>query len=341
MIRVALKGLIARPVRTALTTLAIVVGVAFVCAAYTLTDTMRGAADQLSGRAYDGTAAVVVAHTAFRADQMSDVVAQAPTLPASLLQRVRATPGVQVATGDITDTAEVIGHDGKPVGSGPYFGIGFDARTPGSERLTPFKLREGRWATGPGQVVLDQSTAAKEHVKVGGAVRITTRGAAQRFTVTGLASFAGVKSLGTATTAIFDLATAQTLYGKSGYDRILIGGHPSPRALAANVGHTAEIRAAADDDRFTFDSLKTFIAIIRGILLAFAGVAVLVGAFTIFNSLSITIAQRTREFGLLRMVGATRRQVRRAVIVEALAVGAIASAAGIGVACCSPRASAR
>ncbi len=96
----------------------------------------------------------------------------------------------------------------------------------------------------------------------------------------------------------------------------------SGRSLAGAIGPHAEVKSAAVDDRFTFDSLKTFISIIRTILLVFAGVAVLVGGFTIFNSLSITVAQRTKEFGLLRMVGATRRQVRRGVLLEALASAA-------------------
>ena len=92
---------------------------------------------------------------------------------------------------------------------------------------------------------------------------------------------------------------------------------------------STEVRSAADDDRFTFDSLDTLVGILRTVLLAFAGVAVLVGSFTIFNSLSITVAQRTKEFGLLRMVGATRRQVRAAVLFEALLIGLLASVVGI------------
>jgi putative ABC transport system permease protein len=329
MIRVTWKGLAARPVRTALTTLAIVVGVAFVCAAYTLTDTMRNAASSLSAAAYDGTDAVVVAKTAFRGSQTSDIRAQAPTLPASTLDAVRRAPGVSVAAGDITDTAEIVGRDGKVADGGPYFGVGFDARTPGAEQLTPFRLRAGRWAAGPGEVVIDQGTASREHYAVGDTVRVSTRGAAQRFRLVGVASFASVKTIGRATAAIFDLKTAQGLFAKDGYDRILVAGGDR-RSLAAAAGPRAEVRTAADDDRFTFDSLRTFVNIIRAILLAFAGVAVLVGAFTIFNTLSITVAQRTREFGLLRMVGASRRQVRRNVLLEALVVGLLAS--GIGIA---------
>src|SRR6478735_2551767 len=102
MIRVACKGLAARPVRTALTMLAIVIGVAFVCAAYAITDTMSGAADGLTRAAYDGTDAVVVTKTAFRGSQTSDIQAQAPTIAAAQLQRIRSTPGVRVAVGDIT-----------------------------------------------------------------------------------------------------------------------------------------------------------------------------------------------------------------------------------------------
>jgi putative ABC transport system permease protein len=336
MIRVALKGLAARPVRTALTTLAIVVGVAFVCAAYTLTDTMSGAADSLTHAAYDGTDAVVVTKTAFRGSQTSDVRAQAPTISAAALDQVRRADGVALAVGDITDTAQIIGSGGKPVGSGPYFGVGFDARTPGAERLTPFRLHAGQWATGPGQVVIDRATAESQHYAVGDTIRVAARGDAQKVTVTGIASFANVKSLGKASAAIFDLETARTLFAKDGYDRILVGAQRrtdirASLKLAGAGGDRIEVRGAADDDRFSFDSLELFVNIIRTILLAFAGVAVLVGAFTIFNSLSITVAQRTKEFGLLRMVGATRRQVRLSVLLEALLVGLLASGVGIGV----------
>ncbi len=333
MIRVTWKGLAGRPVRTALTTLAIVIGVAFVCAAYTLTDTMSGAADSLTHAAYDGTDAVVVTKTAFRGSQTADVRAQAPTISPAALQRVRGAEGVRVAVGDITDTAQVIGADGKPVGTGPYFGIGFDPHTPGAQRLTPFRLHDGRWASGPGEVVIDRATAESQHYVVGDEIRVAARGEAQPVTVTGIATFANVKSLGKASAAIFDLESARTLFAKDGYDRILVGAQKRSdvRAALTDAVPGAEIRGAAADDRFAFDSLELFVSILRTVLLAFAGVAVLVGAFTIFNSLSITVAQRTKEFGLLRMVGATRRQVRASVLLEALVIGLLASAAGIGV----------
>jgi putative ABC transport system permease protein len=326
MIRVTLKGLAARPVRTLLSALAIVVGVAFVCAALTLTGAMRGAADSLSTAAYDGTDAVVTAKTTF--EPGTDSFAERPTVPAATLAKVRNAPGVDVAVGDISDTAQIIGRDSAPAGDGPYFGSGFDARTPGAERLTPFRLGDGRWAAGPGEVVIDKGTADKEHYALGDRVTVATRGEAREFELVGIATFADVKSLGTATFAVFDLAAAQSLFDKPGaFDRILVAGDTA--GVAAAAGAETQVRSAAADDRFDLEGLKTFVGILRTILLAFAGVALLVGAFTIFNALSIAIAQRTRELGLLRMVGASRRQVRRSVLAEAVTIGLGASLIGV------------
>ena len=237
MIKVTWKGLAARPIRTALTTLAIVVGVAFVCAAYTLTDTMSGAAENLTHAAYDGTDAVVVTKTSFKGSQTSDIRALAPTIPATTLDKVRSAPGVTTAVGDITDTAQVMGSDGKPVGTGPYFGVGFDAQTPGAERLTPFRLHDGRWAAGPGEVVIDRATAETQDYAVGDKIQVAARGEAQTFTLTGIANFASVKSLGKASAAVFDLEAARTLFAKDGYDRILVAGRRADVAGAARSGH--------------------------------------------------------------------------------------------------------
>jgi putative ABC transport system permease protein len=337
MRRVALRGLVARPVRTILTTLAIVLGVAMVSGAFTLTDTMRGAADSLSSSAYDGTDAVVSARTAFKVEA-TDWTAKRPTVDAKMLERVRAVPSVGIAVGDISDEAKIVGRDGKPVGDGPYFGTGYDSRIAGAQATTPFRLDSGRWAAGAGEVVIDAATADKEHYALGSHVRVTTPGAAREYTVVGIARFGDVKSLGTATAAVFDLKTAQSLFGKAGaYDSILIAGRDGAPAgevrkdVAAAVGSSAQVQTAKAHDRFGLDGLEQFISIIRTVLLVFGFVAIFVGAFTIFNTLSITVAQRSREFGLLRMVGAMRRQVLGSVLLEALALGLLASLVGLGV----------
>src|SRR4051794_18950680 len=156
MTRVGLRGITTRRLRTVLTALAIVLGVAMVSGSYTLPDTMRGAADSLSSSAYDGTAAVVSAKTAFKGKEDNPV---RPPISERALDQVRAVPGVQKAVGSISDEARIVGKDGDVVGTGPYFGVGLDRQ---AGKLSPFKLKEGHFATGPGQVVIDAGTADRE-----------------------------------------------------------------------------------------------------------------------------------------------------------------------------------
>ncbi|MHB8233301.1 MAG: ABC transporter permease [Solirubrobacteraceae bacterium] len=335
MIRTALKGIVARRTRTVLTGLSIVLGVAMIAGAMTLSDTMRHAANSLTSASYKGTDAVVSARTAFDTTELE--TATKPTVPATQLATVRSLPQVGVAVGDLTNgETKIVDKQGKVLGGGPYFGVGFDASTAGAARLTPFRLKSGRFARAPGEVVIDAGTAASQHVAVGGHVRIRARGPVQSFRVSGIATFGGVKSIGTATFAVFDLQSAQRLFGEAGrYDSILVAARPgvSPTqlrsSLAAALPQSSRVQSAQTQDRFTLSGLKHFISIIEIALLVFGGVAVFVGAFTISNTLSITVAQRTRELAMLRTVGASRRQVLGSVVLEAFVVGVAASVVGL------------
>ena len=198
----------------------------------------------------------------------------------------------------------MIGTDGKPVGTGPYFGVGFDAQTPGAERLTPFRLHDGRWAAGPGEVVIDRATAESQDYAVGDTdPRHRPRRGRSAFTVTGIASSPSVKSLGKASAAVFDLEAARTLFAKDGYDRILVAGR-APTSLGAAVRAPRSARAA-DDDRFAFDSLETLVDILRTILLAFAGVAVLVG---VVHDLQLALDHRRAAHEGVRAAADGRRE---------------------------------
>ena len=325
MTRVGLRGITTRRLRTVLTALAIVLGVAMVSGSYTLTDTMRGAADSLSSSAYDGTAAVVSAKTAFKSEGDFQV---RPPISERTLDQVRAVPGVEKAVGSISDEARIVGKDGDVVGTGPYFGVGLDQQ---AGELSPFKLKEGHFATGPGQVVIDAGTADREGYSVGDMIAVQARGPERKMEVSGIATFGDVDSIGTATFALFDLHAARSLFDKQGsYTEILVGGPDSVRAeLSKSLPGAVQVQTAAADDRFTLDELKSFVKFLKILLLVFGGVAVVVGAFTIYNTLSITVAQRSRELALLRALGATRRQVLRSVVIEALAIGTIASAIGV------------
>ncbi len=326
MTRVGLRGITTRRLRTVLTALAIVLGVAMVSGSYTLTDTMRGAADSLSSSAYNGTAAVVSAKTAFDVGEEDSPVR--PAISERTLEQVRDVPGVKHAVGSISDEARIVGNDGDVVGTGPYFGVGLD---PQAGKLSPFKLKEGRFATGPGQVVIDAGTADREGYSIGDTITVQPRGPQRKVEVTGIATFGDVDSIGTATFALFDLKAAQSLFDKPGrYTEVLVGGPDSVRAeLSKSLPDSLQVQTAAAHDRFTLDALKSFVKFLKVLLLVFGGIAVFVGAFTIYNTLSITVAQRSRELALLRALGASRRQVLRSVVVEALAVGTVASAIGV------------
>jgi len=334
MIGVTLRGLLQRRLRTILTAMAVVLGVAMVSAAFTVSATMRSGADSLSAAAYDGTDAVLGAPSTIK---RADVSMEHTLVPASLVDRARRVPGVATAVGDVTQQAKIIDGKGKVVGSGPFFGIGIDSHRPAAARLTPFHLVGGHWATGPGQVVVDQGTAASEHYAVGDSVRIAGSGPVRRYRVSGIARFGTVKTLGTATVAIFDLGTAQAVLGQPGrYDDVLVKGRPgvSPVALrarlAAVLGPGVKVQSAAAHDRFTLDGLKQFISIIKVVLLIFGIISIVVGGATILNAMSITVAQRSRELALLRTLGAERRDVRRSVLFEAALIGTGASIVGIG-----------
>ncbi len=333
MTKVAIRSITGRRMRTILTSLAIVLGVAMVSGAFTLTDTMGKAAEELTTASYSGTDAVVTAKTAFTVDREESPGAQ-PTVDASVLDRVRAVDGVDLAVGSITDEAKMIDADGNVIGGGPYFGGGLDSQTPGASDFTPFKVTEGEFADGPREVVIDAATAEKQDLGIGDRIEIQGRGPAEKFAITGIATFGDVDSIGTATFAVFDLDEAQRLFDKAGaYDEILVGGDGVPpaelRARIADQVDGVTVQSAEEQDRFTLDGLKQGIGFVRYLLLAFGVIAVFVGAFTIFNTLSITIAQRSREFALSRALGATRRQVLRSVVLEALALGTIASVVGV------------
>ena len=326
MTRVAIKGISSHRLRTVLTALAIVLGVAMVSGAYTLTDTMRGAADSLSKASYDGTAAVVSAKTAF--DAGDDEFSTRADIPVSTLDQVRALPGVEKAVGNISDEARLLDRNGDVIGSGPYFGTGLDRN---AAELSPFRVADGELADAPGEVVIDAGSAEKGGYAVGDRIAVQTRGPVQKAEITGIATFGDVDSIGTATFALFDLEAAQALFDREGsYTEILVSGPDSVRqSIAQALPADLQVRTAEADDRFTLDGLRGFVDFLQVFLVAFGAVAVFVGAFTIYNTLSITVAQRSRELALLRALGATRRQVLRAVVAEALLIGVVASAIGL------------
>ena len=154
--------------------------------------------------------------------------------------------------------------------------------------------------------------------------------------VSGIAKFGSVDSPAGATVTLFRNTVAQRLIAEPGkFDSISIAATPgvTQEQLAADVAKVlprdAEAVTGAAMTKESQDEARKSLAFFRTFMLVFAVVALLVGAFMIFNTFSITVAQRTRENGMLRALGASRRQILSSVLLEALAVGVIASLLGI------------
>jgi putative ABC transport system permease protein len=340
MTRVALRGMLGRKLRTVLTAFAIVLGVAMVSGTFVLTDTIQKAFDSIFTSAYDDTDAVVTGRKLLEWSASGKALVSQQEL-----DRVRTLPQVETAAGTIlnisgdTNIAKILDRQGKAIDNGnPTFGLGVD---PSQERFNPFELVEGTWAKGPSQVVVDKSTADDQHFRVGETIRIAGDGPARSYRLTGIARFGDVSSLGGATVALFDVPTAQAVLSKDGFDAISVAAKDgvSPEQLVAAIAPTlpenAVVRTGEEQAKEDGEA-GSFVAFIRYFLLAFGGIALFVGGFVIFNTLSITVAQRTRELATLRTLGASRRQVLRSVVVEGGVQGFAASlvglAAGVGLA---------
>jgi putative ABC transport system permease protein len=330
--RFALKGLLGRKLRTALTAVAIVLGVAMISGTFVLTDSIDKAFDTIFTDVRQGSNVVISGRSAFDLSEGSG--SAAPTLPQSLLERVRGLPGVAAAEGGVDGEAQLIGDDGKAIVYGGAPNLGFSIAQ-GESPFNPLTLVEGAWPTGD-QVVVDEATAEKEGFRVGQEVAVQSEGPIEGLRISGLIRFGSISTIGGATLAGFDLPTAQRLFDKRGrLDEIAVAARPGvseEQLLAAVRGilpSGAQAKSAGQQASDDAAETNEFIGFLRGFLLAFGGIALFVGSFVIANSLSITIAQRTREFATLRTIGGSRRQVLGSIVLEALVVGAVASSIGL------------
>jgi putative ABC transport system permease protein len=338
MTKATVQGLMGRKLRTALTALAVVLGVAMVSGTFVLTDTMRRAFDNLFEGSYDGTSAVISGK-----EVVEGAASGNATVPESLLPKVSELPGVEAASGAIfnvsgtTDLAKLIGRDGKSIGTGeqPTFGWGIDPR---EERFNPLELTDGKWAAGPDQVVIDAGTAKNENYAVGDKIGVAAEGPTQTYDIAGIARFGSVDSIGGATFAVFDVPTAQAVLDKEGeFDSIFLAASPgvSDEEVADQVRPvlpaSAQVQTGAEQGEADAQETNDGLAFITYFLLAFAAISLIVGSFVIFNTLSMTVAQRVRELATLRTLGASRKQVFRSVLLEGFLTGLFAALVGLFV----------
>jgi putative ABC transport system permease protein len=341
--RATLKSLLGRKLRLVLTALSIVLGVGFVAGTYVLTDTMSKAFDDLFTQASSSTDVVVRAESAFEGIEAGGGGggSEREPLPQALVETVKAVPGVDVAEGGVSGYAKMVDPaTGDPIGSFGPPAIGLNWNEIANATL---ELRSGQPPSGPDEVVIDAATAKKYDLSVGQSIEIIFEGSVEEFRIVGIAGFGTADNLGGATLALFYTPTAQQVLGKEGvFDEIDVVADEgvSDTELKTEIqdvlpkGVEAVTSTAVADEQS--QQIKEALSFITIFFLVFAAIALFVGAFLIFNTFSIIVAQRTRELALLRALGASRRQVMTSVVVEALVVGLVASmlgiVAGIGIA---------
>jgi putative ABC transport system permease protein len=333
MWKATFKGLLAHKLRLALTALAIVLGVTFVSGTLVLTDTLRQTFTTLFGNIYQNIDFVVRSTPAFTG---GDPTATRRPIPASIAPAVRAVPGVQYADGGVGGYAELIAPDGKAISTGgaPSIGLSFEP----NPQLSSLHLVEGTAPQTPNQVVIDQGTATKYGMAVGGHVKILLRGPTETFAITGVVRFGTSDNLAGATIAAFSLPTAQKLFGEVGkYDSINVVATPGvdraqlQHAIAHVLPAGVQVVTGQTVANESTNSINSALSFFSTALLVFAFISLFVGGFTIFNTFSIIVGQRTRELALLRILGARRRQIFRSVLGEAAIVGTVASLIGLGL----------
>lgn len=339
MIKVALRGLAGRKLRAALTGIAIVLGVAMISGTYILTDTIDRAFQTLFTESYSGTDAVV---TGKGLDISIDgEKPPPPPVDSSILDDVRSVPEVELATGSVLDdrSAKLLTPEGEAVNSEgfPTLAFGIDT-SPEYAQFNPLNILEGRWPTSSDEVVIDAGTADKQGYEVGDEVLVRTLQPVQEFELAGVAQYGDVDSLGSLSFVVFTIPTAQELLGREGqYDAISAAAREGVSeddlvaAIQPVLPEEAEAVSATAEAEEQSNEVSEFTKFFRYFLLAFAGIALFVGAFVIFNTFSITVAQRTREFATLRTIGASRRQVLGSVILESLVIGLVASLVGLAL----------
>ena len=334
MKNVTIKGLLAHKLRLALTSLAIVLGVTFIAGTFVLTDTLHNTFSSLFGNIYQKIDFQVRGVAQFQGNarhRRAQPVARVRRRYRAATSRAWRWPSDRSR-----DMPSSWPRTGPPIpnNSAPTYGIAFDP----DRQISELRLIEGKPPTTSHDVVMDAGTAEKYHFRPGQTVRILSAGPPKTYTITGIAQFGNAPNLAGATLAAFTLSTAQAVVGevgqldyinvvaKPGADKAVVQ-HDIARALPPGTevvtGQTVvQESTSAVDQALSFFSTA---------LLVFAFISLFVGAFTIFNTFSITVGQRTRELALLRVVGASRRQVFRSVLAEAAIVGAVSSVIGIGL----------
>jgi putative ABC transport system permease protein len=309
------------------TSFAVIIGVAFIAGSYILSDTIFAAFDEIFSESLSGTSVVVTAQNPVEQDN-----GEVPTISASLLPRIQRTPGVKLAAGAIFTPGGFFDSKGEKIGNkfAPKF---ISSTLPG--RLESLTYIDGHRPRGPTEASIDKSAADGSGLHLGEEIELIGQGKARSFELVGLTQL-GSASFGGASIAQVTLPVAQALTHKVGrFDQISVaaadGAAPAllKRRIAAEMPGGVRVETAQESADRGSEEIRDNLSFLQTFLLVFGFIAVFVGSFLIFNTFSITVAQRVSEFGMLRTLGASRRQILSTVLSEALAIGLFGALIGI------------
>ncbi|MYW63571.1 FtsX-like permease family protein [Streptomyces sp. SID8379] len=332
MLKATLRSFLAHKGRLVLSALAVVLSVAFVAGSLIFSDTVARTFDRL----FASTSADV--RVSPKEDDFDEAVpsGEVRTLPASVAARVEGVDGVAGTQLDAgVENITVVDRHNDSVG--PTTGAPTIATNWEPTDRSPVRLTSGHAPRGDGEALLDADTADKKDVRIGDTLRVLARPGSFRVEVVGIATFRTTNP--GAALVFLDTRTAQRrlLGGTGRATSVSVDAAPGvsdavlKQRIAQRLGSTYELKTADEDAKSAAEDLGGFLDVIKYVMLGFAGIAVLVGVFLIVNTFSMLIAQRTRELGLLRALGADRRQVRRSVLTEAVLLGLVSSAVGFGL----------
>jgi putative ABC transport system permease protein len=332
MLHVTLRGLQGHLVRLVLTGFAVMLGVSFVTGTFVLRDSIDSTLGGLVAQSSKGLdVSVRGAESTASSPVSAGEASQRAGVPLALAGTVAAVPGVARVVPALQGTAILSGRDGIAVrnGGAPTLGFAFQKND------SSFTLLSGRGPTAPGEVAVESKTLERAHLHVGDHTRAVIGDQARSVTITGEVHFG---SLFGATAVLVDAATARRLFAPDGTApslSVTADEGISQTALRARVAtvlpHHLEAVTGATVQKETESSVQKGLGFFTTFLLVFAGIALFVGSFIIVNTFSMLVGQRARELALLRAIGATRAQVVRSVLGEALVIGLVGSALGIGL----------
>ncbi|MEU6810847.1 FtsX-like permease family protein [Streptomyces sp. NPDC046831] len=333
VLKTSMRNFLAHKGRMALSAVAVLLSVAFVCGTLVFTDTMNTTFDKLF--AATSSDVTVSAKGASNTGETTSDTGRPPVVPASVLTQVRAADGVKSAEGAVFSTAVTV-VDADKESLSPSSGAPTIVGSWNANEARTMKITSGAAPRNAGQIMVDADTADKHGLRLGDTIGVITAVGTHTAKLSGIADFT-VTNPGA---AIFylDTATAQrTLVGRTGvYTNVNVTAAPgvSDARLKANVlaelGGAYKVQTAKETADANQKDVESFMNVMKYAMLGFAGIAFLVGIFLIINTFSMLVAQRTREIGLMRAIGSSRKQVNRSVLTEALLLGAVGSVLGVG-----------